>query len=313
MRMGPLDLKLLIIFDAVMTERSITRAARRIGMSQPALSNALARLRDVLDDRLFIRGSDGMRPTPRALELAVPVAHALRQLQAAFDQRTFVPAEAERTFRLSMSPHASTVLLPSLLERLRRTAPGVRIRILAKNNTRIVPMLDSNEIDFVVGSFLDLPKRFSSVELFRDEFVCVMRRDHPMSRGPMTLDRFNGAHHVLITATGEEGSLFDDILRDLGYVRPISLIVNEYLAGLLVIARTDLITGLFSRIFHIGESFRELALQSMPLPIAPLSIRLAWHPGLRNDPAYDWLRDEIIAVSGEIASYERPAPSRATG
>jgi DNA-binding transcriptional LysR family regulator len=205
-----------------------------------------------------------------------------------------------------MSPHASTVMLPPLLERLRRTAPRVRIRIVAKNNTRIVPMLDSNEIDFVVGSFLDLPKRFSSIELFRDEFVCVMRRNHPLSEGPMTLERFARAHQVLITASGEEGSLFDDVLRDLGHSRPISLIVNEYLAGLLVIARTDLITGLFSRIFRIGGAFCDLALHSTSLPIAPRSIRLAWHAGLRNDPAYDWLRDEIVAVSGEIAGYERP-------
>ena len=299
------DLKLLIVFDAVMAERNITRAAKRLGISQPALSAALARLRDVLDDRLFIRGADGMKPTPRALELAVPVADALRKLQSAVEQRIFVPAEADHTFRLAMSPHASTVLLPPLMQRLRAKAPGVRIRVVPKLNARIPAMLDANDVDFVVGFSPELPRRFSVIELLRDEFVCVMRKGHPLAKQKMTLERFSNAHHVLITAGGEETNLFDDDLRDVGRKRPISLSVNEYLAGLLVISQTDLITGLFRRILHIAQHFNDLAIVARPLPMAPRSIRLAWHEGLSNHPAYDWLRDEIIAVSAELKASSR--------
>jgi DNA-binding transcriptional LysR family regulator len=308
-RIGLLDLKLLIIFNAVMAELSITRAAKRLGMSQPALSNALARLRDILEDRLFIRGPDGMRPTPRALELAVPVADALRQLQAAVEQRGFVPAEADRTFRLSMSPHASTVLLPPLMERLRKTAPGVQIRVVPKNNSRIVSMLDSKEVDLVIGMIPDLPRRFSVAELFHDRFVCVMRSEHPLSRTPMTLRRFVNAQQVVITATGDEMSLFDHKLKALGFTRPVSLVVNEYLAGLMVIAHTDLITGLFSRILRLAESFSALKICALPLPIDPVPIRMAWHGGLSNHPSYDWLREEIISVSSSIKGDSRSANS----
>jgi DNA-binding transcriptional LysR family regulator len=300
-RIGLLDLKLLIIFNAVMAERSISRAAKRLGMSQPALSNALARLRDILEDRLFIPGQGGVRPTPRALELAVPVADALRQLQAAVERREFVPKEAERTFRLSMSPHASTVLLRPLMERLRRSAPNVRVRVVPKRTPSIAELLDSNEVDFVVGMIPELPRRFSAAPLFEDGFVCVMREGHPLARGPMTLERFVAAQQVLISATGEETSLFDDKLKALGYVRPVSLVVNEYLAGLTVVASTDLVTGLFSRILAVAEQASALAIQARPLPMEPIAIRIAWHAGLTNHPSFDWLREEITAVGAAVA------------
>jgi DNA-binding transcriptional LysR family regulator len=269
-------------------------------MTQPALSNSLARLRDVLGDQLFIRGQNGMRPTPRALELAVPVGQALRQLQAAFEQRKFVPSEAEWTYRISMTPHASTVLLPALLERVHAAAPRVQIRIVPKDNRTIWTMLDANEVDFVVGVLPDIPKRLKAIDLYEDSFVAVMRRGHPLSRRTISLTTFAGADQVLITATGGDSSLFEEELKLSGYRRRIRLIVNEYLAGLMVIDRTDLITGLFGRIFDLVSGFEPLDLISKPLPMNRMPVKLAWHPGLSNHPAYDWLREQLVAVSKSV-------------
>ena len=298
-----LDLRLLSIFDAIMTERSLTRAACRLGMSQPALSNNLARLRDVLNDKLFIRSSAGMRPTPRALELAVPVSHALRELQSALEQRSFVPAEAERTFRLSMSPHASTALMPLIMQRVSRQAPNVRFRVLPKNNLSVWSVLDSNDADFVVGVVPEIPKRFDAIELFQDEFVAVMRKGHPLARGRLTLTTFSAQNQVLVTGTNRDFSLFDDQLKLLGHSRSISLTVTEYLAALLSISQTNLMTALFRRTLTPLKKIMTLPILSRPLPMDPLPVKLVWHPGLSNHPAYDWLRGEFIAASRSIAKH----------
>ena len=273
MKLTLIDLRLLLIFDTMMAERSVTLTAQKLGISQPGVSNALSRLRHLFADTLFIRAPGGMRPTPRALELAVPVGEALRQLESAVEPAKFDPGNSSRVFRLAMTPHAATVIMPPLMERLSRLAPGVQVNVVPRALSRIVKMLDDNEVDLAIGATGKLPGRFVSLDLFSDRFVCIMRPDNPLATGQFTLQAFSAARHCIITGVGESTILFDELLERNGVKRRSTAMVNGYLAGASIISRTEMVTAMLSRIHNLVGGLSNLYLTSREFPLPPVRWR----------------------------------------
>src|SRR3569832_2123379 len=209
-----LDLNLLRVFDQVMAERNLTRAARNLSMTQPAVSNALNRLRDALGARLVTRSGYGVEPTVRALALWPAIADALRQLEASITPGDFVASEANNTFVLAMADATGAELMPGMVEIIERDAPGVSVRVLPLTTRDPRQLLDDGEVDLAIGFFpavlADLTAQaqqgglapFDFQRLFGGQYVCVMRQGNPLAKGPMTLERYCAAHHMLVSFSG---------------------------------------------------------------------------------------------------------------
>src|SRR5437764_1844585 len=202
MNWGAFDLNLLIVFDAVMQERSVTRAGGRIGLSQPAVSHALGRLRHMLKDELFIRTPDGMAPTPRAEQLAEPLRRALDDMQLALEPETFVPTEVSRQFVIAVNNYAAVVLASPLLTAVMAAAPGIHLDLRPTGLRDVPALLDRGELDLAIGTLDALGERFSAVTLLEDSFVVVMRRDHPAARHKLTPNVLAGLRSIRSSPTG---------------------------------------------------------------------------------------------------------------
>src|SRR3569623_1714475 len=219
-----LDLNLLRVFDQVMAERNLTRAARNLAMTQPAVSNALGRLREALGDKLVSRSGYGVEPTPRALALWPAISDALRQLEASITPGDFVASEANNTFILAMADATGAELMPGMVEIIERDAPGVTVRVLPLTTRDPRALLDDGQIDMAVGFFpavlADLTAQaqqggmaaFDHQRRYDGRYVCVMREGHPLSRGPLTLKRYCAAHHLLVSFSGRPFGFVDEAL-----------------------------------------------------------------------------------------------------
>lgn len=310
MNLRRLDLNLLVIFDALISERNVTRAARRVALSQPAFSNALTRLRHFLKDELFIRGPDGMLPTPRALELAPAVREALSTLESSLAQSRFDPATAERSFTVQMSDYIAGTMLPWLMRRLAVQAPGVDVRILPPDQPTL-QLLDAGLIDFSLGGFGELPERFDGETIDDNDFACMMHRDHPLARGRLDLKRYAQARHLLITPRGDAHGFVDEALAEAGLTRRIALTVNHFSVVPPIIAETDLIVTLPRRIAERYAPLYELKLRPSPIKSSTRysHIRLVWHKRLAAHPACDWFREQLLEMLESTGPWRRCAPS----
>jgi DNA-binding transcriptional LysR family regulator len=292
--LAAVDLKLLVVFDAVMSEGSVTRAGTRLGMTQPAVSNALGRLRHLLKDELFVRAQGSIRPTPRALELTGPVRHALKQIEAVLDPSDFDPGRDARVFKLAMSDHVAVTILPHLVERLEKIAPNVDLQVRPKFNRTVADLLDGHEIDFALGVVPDAPVRFSRTTLFEDVYMCAMRRGHKLARGSLTLDRFATVKHLVVRPAGEATNLIDHVLESEGLERRMALTVNQFLAVPAIIGNTDLVATLFRRTAEQLGILDGPDLVVRPLPLPPAQATLLWHPTMTHHKAHRWVREVLI-------------------
>lgn len=288
-----LEVRLLVVFDALMAERSATRAGRRLGLSQPAVSNALHRLRSILGDELFHRTSDSMLPTPRAIELAVPVGQVLRQIESAMEPAKFSPSESNRSFRLAISPPVGLVMLPGLAKRLETAAPGVQVQVRSTPSMQAVSMLDSQAVDMVIGVMKGPPKRYPSRVLYRDTYVALMRADHKMSRQKFSLERFAALDHVLVSQTTQIYNLFDDAIAQQGMKRNIRITTTDWLAAAEIIGTTDLVTAIFKRTADVIMKSSRRRLTVRPIRLPPFDIVMLWHNSFSTHPAYEWLQETI--------------------
>jgi DNA-binding transcriptional LysR family regulator len=292
-----LDVRLLVVFDALMSERHVTRAATRLRLSQPAISNALRRLREIFDDELFQRTADGMMPTPRAMELGIPLAQVLRQLENAMQPPSFVPEQAERTFRLAVSPPVTTVLVPRLVERVLAQAPGIDLRVQSTPGMRASSLLDSQAADLVIGAFRTIPRRFPVQLLYRERYAALMRAGHPLAGTDLELPRFASAEHLLVTQTVQTQNLFDDAIGRLGLQRRIRLTLTDWMVAGQTLATTDLVTAVFQRTAAEVAAGSAGAVVALPLPLPPVDVVIIWHPTFSRHPAYEWLIGAIRAVA----------------
>jgi DNA-binding transcriptional LysR family regulator len=307
-----IELRQLLVLEALLAERNVTRAARKLGLTQPAVSNALARLRILLKDKLFIRGAGGIMPTPFALQLSEPLHAALRELEEAIQPPRFVAAEASLTFRLAMSSHAELTILPLIAARLHRLAPKACLHVRPKSTPEVPPQLDTRDLDFAIGASVLPAKRFSSVDLYADEYVCVMRKDHPLARGQFDLRDFAAAPQLQISATGATNNLLDDLLFRRRLRREVVTTVNHFLAGLRIVAETELVTGMFLRTLLTFKEFDRWGLTYRRLKkLDPVTMTLVWRPDLRMHPAYAWLREQIYEVCAPFRVAVTREPGRA--
>ena len=288
------DLNLLRVFDAVLREGGVTPAAAILGLTQPAVSNALARLRKLFDDSLFVRTSRGMEPTPFARELAEPVRQALALLESALAHGPgFDPASAARSFRFYMSDVGQIEFLPPLVERVQREAPGVRLEAVALDVDDIGAALATGGLDLAVGFLPGLGPPLRRRSLFRDPYVCLMRADHPVAS--LTKRKFLEASHALVTYRGGH-RVIEEALERAGLARNIALRVPHFTVLPMVLERTDLVLTLPARVARVFE--RRGPFKSLPPPLAipPAEVAVHWHERFEADPGNRWLRELVIEL-----------------
>ena len=309
-----LDLNLLRVFDEVMAECSLTRAARNLSLTQPAVSNALRRLRDTLGDDLVVREGQGMVPTPRALALWPIVREALRQLRASLRPSSFEPATANTTFVLAMADATAAELMPGLIDILEREAPGVAMRVLPLTTRDPRRLLDEATVDLAVGHFpsvlADLVVRaqgdeavtFTHQRLYDGQYVCVMRAGHPLSRGPLTLDRFCAARHMLVSFSGRPFGFIDESLASLGRKRQVVLTVNQFFTAGRVVAHSNLLTVLPQHFVSVTGIAEQLVLRPLPFDVAPVHVDAVWHSRMQAQSAHVWLRGAVLRAAKQAFS-----------
>lgn len=296
--LGAVDLKLMVVFDAIMTERNVSRAGARIGMSQSATSNALNRLRELLADQLFIRTGSGMQPTPFALRLTAPIHEALQLFRNALEPSLFDPSNSTWTYRLAISDHASIVMLPALAGHLTRVAPGVRLVLRPKVNAEVAGQLDANEIDFAIGVIPTLQRRFSRMPLFQDSYDCLLRRNHPLGERALKLSDFKTAEFLAVRPRHEGSSEVDRLLISHGVRRTITITVDQFLAAPPILAHTNLVA------FMLRGVMRHLNLKQLHVAQAPIrldvQVSAVWNRALTKQPAHSWMRHQLVEVSREL-------------
>ncbi len=300
-----LDLNLLRVFDEVMAERSLTRAARNLSLTQPAVSNALRRLRETLGDELVQRSGQGMAPTPRALSIWPAVRDALRQLQESLTPSTFEPATATSTFVLAMADATAAELMPGLIDILEREARGVAMRVVPLTTRDPRRLLDEQVADLALGYFppvlADLTARaqageavaFSHVRLYDGEYVCVMRKGHPLAKGILTLDRFCTARHMLVSFSGRPFGFIDEALASRGRKRQVVLTVNQFFTAGRVVANSNLLTVLPRHFVSVTGIADQLVLRLLPFEVAPVHVDAVWHQRSEQQGAHRWLRQAV--------------------
>ena len=296
MNVADLDLNLLRVFDAVLQQRSVTAAAARLGLTQPAVSNALARLRALFGDALFVRTPAGMEATPFARGVAEPVRQALALLDSALAHGPgFDPGSATRALRFYMSDLGQIEFLPPLIERAQRAAPGVRLEAVALEVEDIGDALASGALDLAVGFLPGLGPPVRRRALFRDPYRCLMRADHPIKA--LTKRKFLGASHALVTYRGGH-RVVEEALERAGLARRIALRLPHFTVVPMVLERTDLICTLPARVAHVFE--RRGKLKSLPPPVAiPVAdVAVHWHERFEADPGNRWLREQVIELFG---------------
>ena len=309
-----LDLNLLRVFDEVMAERSLTRAARNLSLTQPAVSNALRRLRDTLGDELVQRSGQAMAPTPRALAIWPSVREALQQLQESLAPREFVPASASTTFVLAMADATAAELIPGLVDTLELEAPGVSVRVVPLTTRDPRRLLDEESCDLAVGYFpsvlADITARaqsgeampFNHLRLYDGEYVCVMRTGHPLASGPLTLNRFCAARHMLVSFSGRPYGFIDESLASLGRKRKVVLTVNQFFTAGRVVAHSNLLTVLprhFVRVTGIAE---QLVLRPLPFEVSPVHVDAVWHRRAQQHSGHVWLRQALVRAADKAFS-----------
>ncbi len=302
-----LDLNLLRIFDVVMSERNLTRAAKRLAMTQPAVSNALRRLRDSLGDELLIRTAHGVRPTPHAEELWPAVRRALCDLEAAMAPPTFDVSTTQATFRMAMADATAALWLPALVRAIERDAPGVNVRMVQLTTRDPRPMLLRGDIDLSIGFFpgvvaqlageADTPIRHEL--LYSGQYVCVMRQHHPLARADLTLDTFCAANHLLVSFSGRAHGLVNEALERLGRERRILLTVNQFFTAGRVVANSDLLMVLPRHLIAATGMSAELIAKDIPFKLPPVQVDMLWHQRDARSPAHKWLREHLTDVNDD--------------
>ena len=312
MNISKIDLNLLVYLDVLLRERNVTRAAEELGISQPAMSNSLRRLRSLFDDPVLVRTSDGMTPTDRALELQPLVRNVLAAAELAVLPKTvFDPSESERIFRIMASDYTEATLLPKLLQRLSVEAPSVRLDIMTPSDVSFHDV-ERGKVDLVINRFDTLPQSFHQIHLWDDSFSCVLRADNPVIKD-WNLESYLAAKHVWVSKTGMGvgvGMSTDDVQR-LGWVdealakmdakRVITLFTRHYQVALLLAEHNDLVVTIPTLAANSIQKNPQVAVLQPPFEIPRMRLKMVWSPLLQHDPGHGWMRKLIKSVSEEIA------------
>lgn len=309
MNLNSVDLNLFVAFDVIYAERNLTRASEVLNITQPAVSNTLARLRATFGDKLFVRTGNAMAPTPVAQSLVGPVRQALRQLRASIDQlKSFDPATSEKIFNISSGDASATILMPELAAAVRRQAPHVRINCSQVDRREIASELAAGELDFAV----DIPEiakaDLNCVEVLRDRYVCVLRQGHPFAKRALTLDDYLALEHVMVSSRRRGRGLVDIALARIGRQIEAAMRVAHFQPALHVVMASDMAVTVPLALAARYEVVRK----KVPFEVAPLRSVLYWHRNADHDPASIWMRRQIVEASRrlKVDAGEKPARGR---
>jgi DNA-binding transcriptional LysR family regulator len=304
MNLRTLDLNLLLIFEAVMRQRSVIGAAKQLHLSQPAMSHALNRLRGRLKDRLFVRTPAGMMPTPRAEQLALPVRRALDELRLALEPETFSAVTAERHFAVAVNNYAAAVLVAPLVARCRELAPRIRLSLRPSGTLNVADLLERADLDLAISAADAPAERFASRVLLADRYVVVMRRTHPAARRALDLPTFAKLPQLVISSTGENIGFIDSALASNGHARSVVL-EAPYLSAGQVLAQSDMVAVLGRQIALEFRRSYPIKISELPFESPSLRSIMLWHRRLDDQPAHHWLRQTAVSVAGVIADPPR--------
>jgi DNA-binding transcriptional LysR family regulator len=302
MHIAGMDLNLVTVLHALLEEQSVSKAAKRVGLSQSATSHALARLRHLLQDPLFVRTPRGLAPTAKAEAMAERVTAALQMLEGTlFEDPRFDAMTARRTFRVGTSDYAEHVIMPPLLTRMVASAPHMDLWV------RPAPMdgveaLAEGRIDLAIQPAYSVARgdTLHSVDLWKDKFVVVMRRGHPLARGRLTVQRYASARHAFVAPGGASGGVVDQALAALGRSRRIAFTTPNFLVAPRVVAETDLVITLASRIATTFAKMLPLVLRKPPVALDGFVVSMFWHARQHDDPAHRFLREAVAQTAQRL-------------
>ncbi|WP_413675308.1 LysR family transcriptional regulator [Massilia cellulosiltytica] len=295
-----IDLNLLSVFQEVYRERQISAAARRLGLTQSAVSNALARLRRTFGDELFVRTAYGMQPTPLAQQMAEPIGAAMAQVALALSQRSrFDPATSARRFTLAMTDVGEVYFMPVLIERCRTVAPNVEIASLRANGLTLKDDMETGRVDLAIGAFEDVSEALYHRALFRQPFVSMFRKDHPLAKGKVDLERFVAAPHLIVDAAQSPYDRINGLLEKAGVTAGARFRVPHFTAVPYIVSTSELVVTVPQKLAESAAGPFGLKWIEPPLALPALQTNVFWHRRFNHDPGIQWLRGLIADVFAE--------------
>ncbi len=300
-----IDLNLLVALRALLRERSVTRAAEVVGLSQPAMSHALKRLREEFGDPLLVRSGRGMVLTPRGEEMLEPLEQALRQVECLYHPPgEFVAAQSEQTFVIGANDYGQFVILPRLLERLSELAPGINIRVRDLGAHPLATRLESGELDLVLklGRIEEIPDTLYRRDLFQLELECMVRLGNTQVGDVLTLEDYTKLSHILISQDGDDSGVVDWTLAEMGMKRRVAVVVPHFLIAPHIVARTDLVLTTASSVARVFADVLPVRLLAPPIELERGTVSMVWHPRMHADAGQKWMRAQIEYVSGWLRS-----------
>jgi len=312
MELHEIDLNLLVVFNQLLVERRVSKVADNLGVSQPAVSNSLAKLRKLFGDELFLRTPKGMEPTPYADQLAESVSYALAMIHSGVNQRTsFDPATERRSFTVGMTDIGEIVFLPELIARVKREAPGIALSTVRNAAINLRDELESGKVDMAIGLLPQLKAGFFQRRLFKQRYVCLMRRGHRLDKKRITLAEYAGAEHLVVVSAGTGHGKVDELLQRSGIERTVQLTVPHYVSVGHILQRSELITTVPEKLAdRLLEPF-SLAKVAHPAKLPEVAINAFWHAKYHRAPANRWLRSVVFELFGETADAVGKGSARA--
>ena len=306
-----IDLNLLVYLDVLLRECNVTQAANQLGLSQPAMSNGLRRLRDLFNDPLLVRTSDGMTPTARALELEPLVRDILSGVERAIQPTAeFDPTDAKQVIRVMASDYAESTLFPAVMQTLREQAPGLTLDVMTPSDVSFLDV-ERGKIDLVINRFDQMPQSFHQITLWTDTFTCLMNKDNPILEH-FDLDSYLAASHIWVSKTGmgvgvgvdpddvQRLGWVDHALDAMGKKRNIRVFTRHYQAAMTLAEQNDLIVTLPTRATWLKKDNPRVVVRDCPFDVPPLELKMAWSPLLQHNPAHRWIRQLITQIARDL-------------
>jgi DNA-binding transcriptional LysR family regulator len=299
MDLKDIDLNLLVLFNQLVLERRVSKVAETLGLSQPAVSNALARLRKLTDDPLFLRTTRGMEPTPFAQQLAEPISYALGMIHGAVNQKSsFDATTARRAFTIGMTDIGEIYFLPALMEALAREAPGVTVSTVRNPDEHLRDDMEAGRIDLALGLLPKLKAGFFQRRLFRQRYVCMFRKGHRFDKRKVSLAEFSSAEHVVISEGTGHGRV-DELLERSGVSRTVRLTVPHFVSVGHILHKSDMVATVPERLAQALVGPFELTYVGHPATLPVIAINMFWHAKYHKDPANEWLRTIVFRVHAD--------------
>ncbi len=288
------DLNLLLVFRTLYEQKNVTKASKQLGITQPAMSNALNRLRYLVKDELFVRGPRGMRPTQRAIDLSLPITTALNNLELALSSINFSPETTQKLYRISITDDVASLILPNLINFLEKKSPNSSLRIRAEQGNDALKLLDSNEIDFAIGRFEIIPSRFGSINMFTEKYVCLMSKEHPLSHEEkLSIEQYLSAKHLRVAPKNAPAAPIDRSLSQLNLERDIFVRIDLITLAPAIIKNANLILTLPSKTAQRMAKNYNFSISELPIDLEKRHTKLIWHKELTNHPTFDWIKNQI--------------------